>query len=309
MPLISKPRFFVATIIDMLSIFSNTMQTPQKKPLATTTTATSTAGLPTIPTLSSAATAHNLISTSQIPDYLLPSLLNYAQQNANKVNNLNTTNTTSSANNIKSALGGGGGGGGLQFDPSSLTLPTTLHPNVLTSPVHHDMLRSISMANARDTTQNAQSLAPPLPPPNPSSLSSVLLAGPTFSQSPAGAHITKGVDQITMDQERLQQSLDALGQHGLNIDNFDLDDDFDGGGNSYLALANSFGELYSRVFDSPWFVFFVHITVPYLTSRPLFFDLLRYKRVPRLGIVPGWGWRLRWVQPDRRHNSPIQPAT
>ncbi|OAQ34538.1 hypothetical protein K457DRAFT_776529 [Linnemannia elongata AG-77] len=103
------------------------------------------------------------------------------------------------------------------------------------------MLRSISIANARDTTQNAQSLAPPLPPPNPSSLSSALLAAPTFSQTPAGAHITKGVDQIAMDQERLQQSLDALGQHGLNIDNFDLDDDFDGGGDdSYLALANSF---------------------------------------------------------------------
>lgn len=225
-------------------MFSNAKQTPQKKPLATTATATSTPGLPTIPTLSSVAPAHNLTSTSQIPDYLLPSLLNYAQQNANKANNFNTTNTTS-ANDIKSALGGGG----LQFDPSNLTLPTTLHPNVLTSPVHHDMLRSISMANARVTTQNAQSLAPPLPPPNPSSLSSALLAAPTFSQTPAGAHITKGVDQITMDQERLQQSLDALGHHGLNIDNFDLDDDFDGGGDdSYLALANSFGELHTRVF-------------------------------------------------------------
>lgn len=195
--------------------------------------------------MSSTATNHNLISTSQIPDYLLPSLLNYAQQNANKANSLNTTNATSSTNDIKAALGGGG----LQFDPSNLTLPTTLHPNVLTSPVHHDMLRSISIANARDTTQNAQSLAPPLPPPNPSSLSSALLATPTFSQTPAGAHITKGVDQIAMDQERLQQSLDALGQHGLNIDNFDLDDDFDGGGDdSYLALANSFGELHTYVY-------------------------------------------------------------
>lgn len=226
-------------------MLSNAKQTPQKTPLTTTTTASSTAGLPTIPTLSSTATNHNLISTSQIPDYLLPSLLNYAQQNANKANSLNTTNATSSANDIKAALGGGG----LQFDPSTLTLPTTLHPNVLTSPVHHDMLRSISIANARDTTQNAQSLAPPLPPPNPSSLSSALLAAPTFSQTPAGAHITKGVDQIAMDQERLQQSLDALGQHGLNIDNFDLDDDFDGGGDdSYLALANSFGELHTYVY-------------------------------------------------------------
>lgn len=221
-------------------MFSNTKQTPQKKPLSTTTTATSTATstarLPTIPILSSAAT-HNLTSNSQIPDYLLPSLLNYAQQNANKANNNNSNINTSSASDTKAALGG------LQFDPSNLTLPTTLHPNILTSPAHHDMLRSISMANARDTTQNAQSLAPPLPPPNPSSLSSGLLAAPTFSQTPAGAHITKGVDQITMDQERLQQSLDALGQHGLNIDNFDLDDDFDGGGDdSYLALANSFGQ-------------------------------------------------------------------
>lgn len=50
-----------------------------------------------------------------------------------------------------------------------------------------------------------------------------------------------------MDQERLQQSLDALGD-GLNIDNFDLDDDFDGGGDdSYLALANSFGQYNSQL--------------------------------------------------------------
>ncbi|KAG0265090.1 stress-responsive transcription factor hsf1 [Linnemannia exigua] len=187
--------------------------------------------LPTIPALSSVA--NTLTSTSTIPDYLLPSLLNYAQQNANKAN--------TSANDTKSSLGGG-----LQFDPSNLPLPTTLHPNVLNSTEHHNTLRSISRANERDTTQNAQSLAPPLPPPNSSSLSSsaALLSAPTFRQTSAGAHITRGVDQIAMDQERLQQSLDALGQHGLNIDNYDFDDDFDGGGggeeDDYLALAEHF---------------------------------------------------------------------
>ncbi|KAF9126118.1 stress-responsive transcription factor hsf1 [Mortierella sp. 14UC] len=211
---------------DTLAMLTNANQAHQKS-TATTTAATSTGKLPTIPTLSSAA--NTLTSTSTIPDYLLPSLLNYAQQNANKAN--------VSTNDPETAT--------LQFDPSNLSLPTTLHPNVLTSPAHHDMLRSISMANARDTTQNAQSLAPPLLPPNPSSLSSstaALLAAPTFSQTAAGAHITKGVDQIVMDQERLQQSLDALGQHGLNIDNFDLDDDFDGGGgdDDYFALADHF---------------------------------------------------------------------
>ncbi|KAF9908056.1 stress-responsive transcription factor hsf1 [Linnemannia zychae] len=219
---------------ETLATLSNAKQT-QQKPTAistaptttTSTTTTSTAGLPTIPTLSSVA--NTLTSTSTIPDYLLPSLLNYAQQNANKAN--------SSTNDPKIAT--------LQFDPSNLPLPTTLHPNVLTSPAHHDMLRSISIANARDTTQNAQSLAPPLLPPNPSSLSSstaALLAAPTFSQTPAGAHITRGVDQIVMDQERLQKSLDALGQHGLNIENFDLDDDFDSGGrdDDYFALGEHF---------------------------------------------------------------------
>ncbi|KAG0372216.1 stress-responsive transcription factor hsf1 [Mortierella sp. AD032] len=222
---------------DTLAMLTNAKQKQQKKPTAatttaaTTTTATSTGGLPTIPTLSSAA--NTLTSTSTIPDYLLPSLLNYAQQNANKAN--------TSSNDIKSTLGGG-----LQFDPSNLSLPNTLHPNILNSTEHHNTLRSITIANARDTTQSAQSLAPPLPPPNSSlSSSAALLSAPMFSQTTAGAHITRGVDQIVMDQERLQQSLDALGQHGLNIDNFDLDDDFDGGGgggggDDYLALAEHF---------------------------------------------------------------------
>ncbi|KAF9082639.1 stress-responsive transcription factor hsf1 [Mortierella sp. AD031] len=221
-----KPAYNISELTpDTLAMLSSTKQKQQQKPVATTTNATSTAGLRTIPTLSSATN----FTSPQVPDYLLPGLLNYAQQNAR-------TNNTA---DIKTALGGNGGGG-FQFDPSNLTLPTTLLPNVLTSPAHHDMLRSISMANARDTTHNAQSLAPPLPPPNPSALSSAL-SGPAFSQTPAGAHVTKGVDQITMDMERLQQSLDALSQHGLNIENFDLEDDFDGGGDdAYLHLANPF---------------------------------------------------------------------
>ncbi|KAG0001244.1 stress-responsive transcription factor hsf1 [Modicella reniformis] len=105
-----------------------------------------------------------------------------------------------------------------KFDPLNLTIPTGHMPNTL-SPLHHDMLRSISMANARDTTQNP----PPLP-----------TLPPSLSQTSAGASVIKDVDQITQEMERLQRSIEALSQHGVIADHFDFDDD------AYLSLADSY---------------------------------------------------------------------
>ncbi|KAF9204336.1 stress-responsive transcription factor hsf1 [Haplosporangium sp. Z 27] len=117
---------------------------------------------------------------------------------------------------------------GFKFDPSNLTIPTTLLPNAL-SPVHHDMLQQISLANARDT--NTHSNAPPLPP-----------LPPSLTQTPSGANVTKGVDQITQEIEQLQRSIQDLSQHQLIGDHFDFDDD------AFMPLSdhydpNSLGDL------------------------------------------------------------------
>lgn len=100
-----------------------------------------------------------------------------------------------------------------KLDGSSLSIPTTLLPNAI-SPLHHDMLRSISMANAQEN------LPAPLP--------------PSFVQTPAGANVVKGVDQIAQEMEQLQKSIEALEAHGLNVNDFNFDE-------SYLNSAN-FGD-------------------------------------------------------------------
>ncbi|KAG0305370.1 stress-responsive transcription factor hsf1 [Dissophora globulifera] len=92
-----------------------------------------------------------------------------------------------------------------KLDASNLTIPSTLLPNGI-SPVHHDMLRSISMANAQG----------PVPPPLPQS----------FAQTPAGANVVKGVDDITKEMEQLQRSIEALEAHGLNVSDFNFDDSY-----------------------------------------------------------------------------------
>ncbi|KAF9541680.1 stress-responsive transcription factor hsf1 [Mortierella hygrophila] len=97
-----------------------------------------------------------------------------------------------------------------KLDGSNLSIPTTLLPNAI-SPLHHDMLRSISMANAQEN------LPAPLP--------------PSFVQTPAGANAVKGVDQIAQEMEQLQKSIEALEAHGLNVNDFNFDE-------SYLNSAN-----------------------------------------------------------------------
>ncbi|KAF9329936.1 stress-responsive transcription factor hsf1 [Podila minutissima] len=97
---------------------------------------------------------------------------------------------------------------------SNLNIPTTLLPNAI-SPAHHDMLRSISMANAREN------IPTPLP--------------PSFAQTAAGANVTKGVDQIADEMEELQRSIEALKEHGLNVNDFNFDD-------TYLNIPSGYGK-------------------------------------------------------------------
>lgn len=111
----------------------------------------------------------------------------------------------------------------LKLDPSTLanlSIPTTLLPPNSITPAHYDMLRTISMANAQDATANPVA---PLPP-------------PLFIQTPAGASVTKGVDQITMEMEQLQKNIEALQQHGLNVNDLNFDDD------TYMALGDHYGK-------------------------------------------------------------------
>ncbi|KAF9293908.1 stress-responsive transcription factor hsf1 [Linnemannia elongata] len=106
-----------------------------------------------------------------------------------------------------------------KLDGSSLSIPTTLLPNAI-SPLHHDMLRSISMANAQEN------LPAPLP--------------PSFVQTPAGANVVKGVDQIAQEMEQLQKSIEALEAHGLNVNDFNFDETYL---NSANFADNGYGDL------------------------------------------------------------------
>lgn len=85
------------------------------------------------------------------------------------------------------------------------------------------MLRSISMANAQESTPA------PLPPP--------------FAQTPSGASAIKGVEDIAKEMERLQRSIEALEAHGLNVDSFNLDD-------SYLS-SGAFGKPLPNLHATP----------------------------------------------------------
>ncbi|KAF9116807.1 stress-responsive transcription factor hsf1 [Mortierella sp. AM989] len=97
-----------------------------------------------------------------------------------------------------------------KLEPPNLNIPTAFLPNNI-SPVHHDMLRSISMANAQDV--------PPAPLP------------PSFIQTPAGANAVKGVNDIAREMEQLQKSIEALEAHGLNVDDFNFDTNYLNSGN------------------------------------------------------------------------------
>ncbi|KAF9435694.1 stress-responsive transcription factor hsf1 [Entomortierella beljakovae] len=115
-----------------------------------------------------------------------------------------------------------------KLDSPNLAIPTAFFPNSIT-PVHHDMLRSISMANAQEAT----------PPPLPQS----------FAQTPAGANAIKGVDDITKEMEQLQKSIEALEAHGLNANNFNFDHNYL---NSGAFDPSAYGDLTSMNSGDPY---------------------------------------------------------
>ncbi|KAF9438800.1 stress-responsive transcription factor hsf1 [Entomortierella beljakovae] len=160
------------------AMLGNTSQTKNSSQQSSSSTTNTNSSLPTLPTSAASSGSFSL------PDYM------------SMFPGMNFAGTNSS---------------GLKFDPSNLSIPTSLFPNAL-SPIHHDMLRQISMANDRDTSSHSS--APPLPP-----------LPPSLSQTPSGANAAKGVDQISEEIEQLQRSIEDLSQHQLIGDNFDFDDD------------------------------------------------------------------------------------
>ncbi|KAF9564467.1 stress-responsive transcription factor hsf1 [Mortierella alpina] len=192
----TKPTFNISEMTPAtLALLANANQSAQTKPASsfvspasiasTSTTATSQAtssasnssGLPASSTSSAAA--------APLPDYLGSAFpgLNYSNLHMHQGQQLP-----------------------FKLDASNLSIPTTLLPNAMISPAHHDMLRSISMANAQEVNPA------PLP--------------PSFVQTPAGANVVKGVDQIAKEMEQLQKSIEALEAHGLNVNDFHFDESY-----------------------------------------------------------------------------------
>ncbi|KAF9951303.1 stress-responsive transcription factor hsf1 [Mortierella alpina] len=169
--------------------------------------ATTGGGIPSLPTVSAATSA-----VPNLPEYLasFPGL-NYANPN-NVANILNLP------------------GAPFKFDPSTLSFPTTaLLPSAVHSQTHQDMLRSITTANSHNNSSSGAGNNLTL-----STAPTLASLPPAFAQTQAGSSVTKGVDQITQEMEQLERSIEALRQHGLNVDNFDFDDD------TYLSLGNSY---------------------------------------------------------------------
>ncbi|KAG0242534.1 stress-responsive transcription factor hsf1 [Actinomortierella wolfii] len=103
-----------------------------------------------------------------------------------------------------------------KLDPSVLNIPTALFPpNVMTA-AQHDMLRAMSQDNSKNSLP-----APPMI--------------PAFADTPAGANVIKGVDQITAEMEQLQKHLEALREYGLDIDDVPLAND-----DQYMNLGTNF---------------------------------------------------------------------
>ncbi|KAF9913761.1 stress-responsive transcription factor hsf1 [Lobosporangium transversale] len=92
-----------------------------------------------------------------------------------------------------------------KFDPSSLKIPAGPLPNEI-NPAQQDLLRSISMANAREATMT------PLP--------------QSFTQTPAGANVVRDIERIAKEMEQLQRSIEALEAHGLDMNDFNFDSDY-----------------------------------------------------------------------------------
>ncbi|KAF9927471.1 stress-responsive transcription factor hsf1 [Linnemannia zychae] len=182
----SKPTFNISEMTPAaLALLANANQSAQALPRSPTPKSTSVVSTPP-PTSSSAPNSKPQVAApSEIPTTMADYL-----------------NTLPGLNFV--------GAQPFKLDGSNLSIPTTLLPNAI-SPMHHDMLRSISMANAQGN----------MPSPLPQS----------FVQTPAGANVVKGVDQIAKEMEQLQKSIEALEAHGLNVNDFNFDE-------SYLNSAN-----------------------------------------------------------------------
>ncbi|CAO3571028.1 unnamed protein product [Mortierella alpina] len=201
----TKPTFNISEMTPAtLALLANANQSAQTKPAPSfvtpasiaptsnaatsqaTTSASSSNGLSAASISSTAATAAAAAATAApLPDYLGSAFpgLNYPNLHMQQGQQLP-----------------------FKLDASNLSMPTTLLPNAMISPAHHDMLRSISMANAQE--------AHPAPLP------------PSFVQTPAGANVVKGVDQIAREMEQLQRSIEALEAHGLNVNDFHFDESY-----------------------------------------------------------------------------------
>ncbi|KAG0208532.1 stress-responsive transcription factor hsf1 [Mortierella sp. GBA30] len=195
----------------------------QNVPAAPRTFSSGTGTLPALPTVSAAASAN-----ASFPEYLT-SVPSWSYDNNNISNSANLSNYMSILNLP---------GAPFKFDPAALSLSSTaLLPNAVLSPVHHNMLHSISVANEHNNSTNSSSAATNIASNTSQSLASL---PSSFAQTPTGSTVTTGVDQITEKMEQLEQSIEGLRQHGLNFDT--LDDD------GYLSLAdtydpNEFGDL------------------------------------------------------------------
>ncbi|KAF9108234.1 stress-responsive transcription factor hsf1 [Mortierella sp. GBA35] len=186
-----KPTFNISEMTPAtLALLANANQSAQPRPTSPASTSTSSISIPPSATSSTAPSKKVTPPVTSEPQ-------------------------TSIADYLSTFPGLNFGGGGQQFklDGSNLSIPTTLLPSAI-SPLHHDMLRSISMANAQENHPA------PLP--------------PSFVQTPAGANVVKGVDQIAKEMEQLQKSIEALEAHGLNVNDFNFDE-------NYLNPAN-FGD-------------------------------------------------------------------
>ncbi|KAG0283278.1 stress-responsive transcription factor hsf1 [Linnemannia gamsii] len=189
----SKPTFNIGEMTPAtLALLANASQSAQPKP--------SSPASPSTPSISTPPPATNTTAATPSKKLAAPTV---------------TSEPQGSITDYLSSFPGLNFPGAQPFklDGSNLSIPTTLLPNAI-SPLHHDMLRSISMANAQEN------LPAPLP--------------PSFVQTPAGANVVKGVDQIAQEMEQLQKSIEALEAHGLNVNDFNFDE-------SYLNSAN-FGE-------------------------------------------------------------------
>ncbi|KAG0196796.1 stress-responsive transcription factor hsf1 [Mortierella sp. GBA30] len=190
----TKPTFNISEMTPAtLALLANANQSAQAKPSSVATPSISSSRTAASQPTSTASSGTNVPTVSNVPTSG-PSLQEYLSTVFPPLN-FSTPQLQQGQQQLP-----------FKLDASNLSIPTTLLPNAMISPAHHDMLRSISMANAQETTPA------PLP--------------PSFVQTPAGANVVKGVDQIAKEMEQLQKSIEALEAHGLNVNDFNFDDSY-----------------------------------------------------------------------------------